>query len=62
MTQEKISRINYLAKKSKTEGLSELEKLEQEALRSEYRAQVRANLLALLSSVDTTDIADKANS
>ena len=33
MTQEKIARINELAKKSKTTGLTEAEKAEQQALR-----------------------------
>ena len=32
MTQEKIARINELAKKSKTTGLTEAEKAEQQAL------------------------------
>ena len=36
MTQEKIDRINALARKSKAEGLTEEEKAEQMALRREY--------------------------
>ena len=36
MTQEKIARINELAKKSKTTGLTDAEKAEQQALRREY--------------------------
>ena len=36
MTEEKIARINALAKKSKTAGLTEAEKAEQQALRQEY--------------------------
>ena len=35
MTEEKIARINALAKKSKTTGLTETEKAEQQALRQE---------------------------
>ena len=35
MTQEKIARINELAKKSKTAGLTDAEKAEQQALRQE---------------------------
>ena len=38
MTEEKIARINALAKKSKTAGLTEAEKAEQQALRQEYLA------------------------
>ena len=34
MTKEKIARINELAHKSKTTGLTEAEKAEQQALRS----------------------------
>ena len=46
MTKEKIARINELAKKSKTAGLTEAEKAEQQALRQEYLADVRANFRA----------------
>ena len=35
MTEEKIARINALAKKSKTAGLTEAEKAEQQALRQD---------------------------
>ena len=48
MTNEKIARINELAKKSKTTGLTEAEKAEQQALRQEYLASVRASLRAQL--------------
>ena len=48
MTQEKIARINELAKKSKTTGLTDAEKAEQQALRQEYLADVRANFRAQL--------------
>ena len=45
MTQEKIDRINELARKSRTpEGLTELEKTEQTELRNEFRAAFKANL------------------
>ena len=43
--QEKIDRINALARKSRTpEGLTEAEKAEQQALRQEYVLAVRASL------------------
>ena len=48
MTDEKIARINELAKKAKAEGLSEAEKAEQKALREEYIAGVRKSLKAQL--------------
>ena len=42
MTQEKIARINELAHKSKTTGLTDAEKAEQQTLRQEYLADVKA--------------------
>jgi len=41
MTKEKICRINELAKKSKAEGLSADELLEQKCLRDEYIAAMK---------------------
>ena len=47
ITQEKIDRINALARKAKTpEGLTAEETAERAALRQEYVAAVRANLEA----------------
>ena len=48
---EKIKRINELYHKSQAEGLSEEEKAEQARLRSEYVANVRANLRGQLNSI-----------
>lgn len=49
MEQSKIDRISALARKSRTqEGLTPEEKAEQEALRREYLAAIRANLTAQL--------------
>lgn len=50
MTQEKIDRINELARKSKTVGLTEEEKAEQTVLRNEYRQSVVGNLAAQLDN------------
>ena len=50
MTNEKIARINELAKKSKTAGLTDAEKAEQQALRQEYVADVKASLRAQLNN------------
>ncbi|MCI8895851.1 MAG: DUF896 domain-containing protein [Lachnospiraceae bacterium] len=52
MNQEKIDRINQLARKSKAEGLNEAEKKEQALLRQEYIANVRANLRGQLNNID----------
>lgn len=48
---EKINRINELYHKSLSGGLSEDEKAEQARLRSEYVANVRANLIGQLNSI-----------
>lgn len=52
ITQEKIDRINVLARKSKAEGLTEKEKKEQALLRQEYIAAVRSNLQRQLDNID----------
>ena len=44
MERKKIERINELARKKKTEGLTEEETAEQAALRHEYLAEFRENL------------------
>ena len=56
MEQSRIARINELAKKAKTVGLTEEEEKERDALRKEYVAAVRANLRAQL---DHTYIVDE---
>ena len=50
MDQKKIDRINELARKSKSEGLTEAEKAEQTELRNEYRASVTGNLMQQLEN------------
>ena len=51
MVQEKIDRINVLARKAKTEeGLTEVEKAEQAALRAEYIAEFRASFATQLDN------------
>lgn len=51
MDHEKILRINELAKKKKTAGLTEAELAEQAALRQEYLEAFRANMQATLDNV-----------
>lgn len=48
---EKITRINELYHKSKEEGLTEEERVEQETLRREYVLSIRKNLRASLDNV-----------
>lgn len=55
MEQYKIDRINVLAKKSKTEGLTEEEKQEQALLRREYIDAVKASLCANLDNTYVVD-------
>ena len=50
MTQEKIDRINALARKAKTEGLTPEEAAERDALRREYIDSVTGNLRAQLDN------------
>ena len=52
MDAKKIERINQLARKSKQEGRTPLEKEEQKKLRAEYIASVRMNLKAQLDNID----------
>lgn len=47
-----IDRINTLAHKAKSVGLTEEEKNEQAALRKEYIANIRMNLQTQLDSID----------
>ncbi len=44
ITQEKIDRINFLARKAREQELTEEEKIEQKALRAEYVAAFRKSL------------------
>ncbi|MBQ7859577.1 MAG: DUF896 domain-containing protein [Faecalibacterium sp.] len=56
MTQEKIDRINQLARKSKTaEGLTEAEKAEQAALRREYIQAVTGSLRVQLDNTSVQE-------
>lgn len=50
MNQEKINRINQLAKKAKSIGLTPEEKKEQDKLRMEYRQSVIGNLRGQLDN------------
>lgn len=50
MEQNKIDRINELARKSKYEGLTEDEKREQTELRNEYRRAFTSSLAAQLKN------------
>lgn len=59
MEQKKIDRINELAKKSQTVGLTDEEKAEQKALRAEYIAEWRLGVTQTLENTYIVD--DKGN-
>lgn len=52
MNENKLKRINELARKSKAEGLTQAEQEEQAKLRREYIEAVRMNLKAQLDNID----------
>ena len=52
MKPELINRINVLAHKSKTEGLTEDEKIEQQQLRKEYLDAFRENFKKQLDNIE----------
>lgn len=58
MNGSQIARINELYHKSKSVGLTEEEKLEQQELRNAYIAAIRADLQ---STLDNVDILEKDN-
>ncbi|MCG8485786.1 MAG: DUF896 domain-containing protein [Clostridia bacterium] len=51
VSKEKLERINCLAKKAKTEGLSKEEKMEQTELRQEYLTNFRNNFRKQLDNI-----------
>ena len=55
ITEEKIKRINELARKAKSAGLSEEEKLEQGLLRREYVDSFKENLRSQLENIEFVD-------
>ncbi len=52
MDRQKIERINALARKQRSVGLSDEERLEQKRLRDEYRAEFRRSLAAQLDRIE----------
>ena len=52
MNEKDLARINELARKSKSVGLTPREKAEQARLRREYIASVRMNLRSQLDQID----------
>lgn len=55
MDENKLKRINELARKSKAEGLTEAERREQADLRREYIEAVKMNLRSQLNNIDVKE-------
>lgn len=55
MDKKKIERINALAKKAKTVGLTDEEIDERDALRKEYLSAIRQNFKQTLDSIEIID-------
>jgi len=55
ISNKKIKRINFLAKKSKNEGLTKEEKKEQEILRKEYIDNAKKSLRNQIDNIEIVD-------
>ena len=55
MEQEKIARINALARKAKAEGLTPEEIVERDALRKEYIADFKRSLVGQLEAITVVE-------
>ncbi|SNX54319.1 DUF896 domain-containing protein [Thermoanaerobacterium sp. RBIITD] len=55
ITKEMIDRINFLYHKSKKDGLTEDEKLEQASLRKEYVKEIRNRVKEQLDNIEYVD-------
>ena len=58
LSKEKLDRINFLANKKKTEGLTEAEKTEQHELRQEYLKNFRKSFRNQLDNIEIVDPED----
>lgn len=56
ITDEKLARINELARKAKAEGLTSDETKERDVLRREYIEAVRANLRGQLNNINIQEL------
>ena len=55
ITKEMINRINELSRKQRSVGLSEAEKKEQQELRGQYLAAIRAQVKAQLDAIEIVE-------
>ena len=61
ITQEMLNRINELARKKRSVGLSEEEQAEQKQLYEEYLTNIRGQVINLLDSIEFADQEIKKN-
>lgn len=59
ITKELISRINELARKQRTTGLTAAEKEEQQRLRAAYLADIRTQVKGMLDRVEIVDVVEE---
>lgn len=55
ITPELLARINELARKKRSEGLTDAEKIEQKKLYEVYLAGIRGQMINLLDSIEFVD-------
>lgn len=55
LSKEKLNRINQLAKKAKSEGLTNEEKQEQQQLREEYLQNIRKSFSGTIKNMKVID-------
>ena len=59
ITKELIARINELARKQRTTGLTAAEKEDQQRLRAAYLADIRAQVKGMLDRVEIVDVVEE---
>lgn len=61
ITKELIERINQLARKQRSEGLTDEERAEQQKLRKAYLAGFRENMKNVLDQIEIVDVPPRDN-
>ena len=61
ITKELIERINQLARKQRSEGLTDEERAEQQKLRKSYLAGFRENMKNVLDQTEIVDVPPRDN-
>lgn len=58
LSEDKLARLNFLARKKKTKGLDDVETAEQQVLRQEYLANFRDSFKRQLDNIEIVDPED----